>query len=294
MQHPLTVPKPLVEPATPARPARNIPWKARRRRWRSSESCRTVACRSGWPRKRVTSRPRDLDPPTFTTGHGVAPWPGTGGAAVQSAKGAPGTGDPRRLRVLRGGSRLRGQLRLPLGGQHGRRSQPRPDVRGTRTSSVLPPSWCPPVPPSERCQTWPGWRSAWATTPGAISRPCKPRAVLPGRGDQAVLHRWSLRPVGPAGGGEGPSPANLFDQGDVRRRATGCRRILDTTFMMGFLVRADSDRGEVEQYFRAVAAPAGHRRRAGALQALSPEGTAGALPHAGGRPGPWPRRAHGL
>ena len=46
--------------------------------------------------------------------------------------------------------------------------------------------------------------------------------------------------------------ANLFTKEMYVAEQLGCRRILDTTFMMGFLVSADSDRGEVEKYFRAL------------------------------------------
>ena len=52
---------------------------------------------------------------------------------------------------------------------------------------------------------------------------------------------------------EGKTPtANLFTKEMYVAEQLGCRRILDTTFMMGFLVSADSDRGEVEKYFRAL------------------------------------------
>jgi NitT/TauT family transport system substrate-binding protein len=46
--------------------------------------------------------------------------------------------------------------------------------------------------------------------------------------------------------------ANLFTKEMYTAEQLGCRRILDTTFMMGFLVRTDSDREDVEKYFRAL------------------------------------------
>ncbi len=46
--------------------------------------------------------------------------------------------------------------------------------------------------------------------------------------------------------------AHLFTTEMYVAEQLGCRRILDTTFMMGFLVSADSDREDIEKYFRAL------------------------------------------
>jgi NitT/TauT family transport system substrate-binding protein len=52
---------------------------------------------------------------------------------------------------------------------------------------------------------------------------------------------------------EGKVPtANIFTKEMYVAEQLGCRRILDTTFMMGFLVSADSNREDVEKYFRAL------------------------------------------
>ncbi|HZB97098.1 MAG TPA: hypothetical protein VE219_00720 [Candidatus Sulfotelmatobacter sp.] len=46
--------------------------------------------------------------------------------------------------------------------------------------------------------------------------------------------------------------ANVFGPGYYLLEQAGCRKVVDTTFMMGFLVADDADREDVERYFRAL------------------------------------------
>ena len=62
---------------------------------------------------------------------------------------------------------------------------------------------------------------------------------------------------------------NVFGAQYYALEQHGFRKIVDTTFMMGFLLSEDADAADVEKYFTGAAArAAGHRPRARAVQAL--------------------------
>ena len=46
--------------------------------------------------------------------------------------------------------------------------------------------------------------------------------------------------------------ANIFTKELYTAEQLGCRKVVDTTFMMGFLVSEDADREDTEKYFNAL------------------------------------------
>ena len=192
-----------------------------------------------------------------------------------------------------GRRRRRRELRVPLGREH-RRGE-RTGQLVTTAYSVAPCAIV--VPPESRSaapRTSPGSRSASATTPAATSRPCRPsrraspdevKLDLPGPAERAA--RRVLDRQVPA--------ATTWGVQLYIAEAIGFRKVLDTTFMIAFLVNsfdAAGRRREVLQ--RPAARPDGDRPAPRALQALPPEVRAGEVPGQGRRAGLRHRRADRL
>ena len=78
-----------------------------------------------------------------------------------------------------------------------------------------------------------------------------PLAVLRARPDPAALRRPPLRPRAPARRGE-IEAANVFGVQYYILEQLGFRKLVDTTFMMGFMVAEDADTDDLERYFRAL------------------------------------------
>ena len=89
--------------------------------------------------------------------------------------------------------------------------------------------------------------------------------------------------------------ANVFGAPGYVLEQQGFRKLVDTSFMIGFLINGDATDDQLRAYFNALSArPARDRRRQGALPALLPRGTASALPPALRPPPGRHRRAPGI
>ena len=125
--------------------------------------------------------------------------------------------------------------------------------------SVCPSAvFVPPESPSGGPRTWPAWRSPSATTRAATSprsrrsrRCCPPTrssCASPARPSSGWPRCWSAR----------CRPRATFGLAYYVLEQQGFRKVLDTTFMMGFQVTSDASQDDLERYFRAL----GHAQQA--------------------------------
>jgi NitT/TauT family transport system substrate-binding protein len=187
----------------------------------------------------------------FTTGRGYELLRGTGGAAVQSAEGAP-------VQVTRGAfesyeagracevsSACHWAVNMAAAANHGL-------MYGHAYSVGVAAIMVPPGSPIRTVQDLAGVEVGVGYHSGshfsalqALAPYCPVEAIkLSFLG--GPLDRLDLLVAGKV------PAANLFTKEMYAAEQLGCRRMLDTTFMMGFLVSAASDREEVEKYFRAL------------------------------------------
>ena len=126
-------------------------------------------------------------------------------------------------------------------------SSPRP-IRWRRA-----PSWCRPSPRCAGPRTWPGCRWGWATTPAATSPPCRPWRPCSQPDDVSLTFQGPPNDRLDALLDRQVPAATLFGVPLYVAEAFGFRKVLDATFMIGFLVTGpDVTQADVAKYLAAL------------------------------------------
>ena len=134
--------------------------------------------------------------------------------------------------------------------------------------------------------TWPASRSGSATTPAATTRPCRRWSASSTATRSTLELRRAARSTGRGCCCDGRRGAvNVWGAPAYLLEQRGFRKLVDTTFVMSFLLAPAADADDVERYFRGAAArPAGDRPRAAPLHPALGQGDAGRPARARRRP----------